>query len=178
MISKTIMTRPTEDEYGSFYGKYISLVPHQDLIQLLMDQRDTTARLLRTISEDNAGKRYAPDKWSIKEVVGHLCDTERIMTYRGLRIARGDQTPLPGFEQDDYVRHAGFDLRPFDDLISEFTSVRDATLSWVRGLDNQTLQRRGTANNTSISVLALAYIIAGHERHHVGILRERYLPLV
>ena len=111
MISKTIMARPAEDEYGPFYRAYISLVPHQDLIETLKAQKDTTARMLKTISEDKAGMRYAPDKWSIKEVVGHLCDTERIMTYRGLRIARGDQTPLPGFEQDDYVRQAGFDLR-------------------------------------------------------------------
>jgi len=178
MISKTIKARPAEDEYGPFYGKYINLVPHQDLIEALMDQKDTTTRLLKTIPEAQAGKRYGPDKWSIKEVVGHLCDTERIMTYRGLRIARGDQTPLPGFEQDDYVRLAGFDARTLEDLISEYTSVRDATLSWVRSLDGQALQRLGTANNAAVSVLALAYIIAGHERHHLGILRERYIPLV
>ena len=174
----TILARPAEDEYGPFYGNYIKAVPSQDLIQVLMDQKDPTARLLSTISEDQATKRYAPDKWSIKEVVGHICDTERIMTYRALRIARGDETPLPGFEQDDFVRHAGFDLRPLEELISEFKTVREATLSLFRGLDNQSLQRRGTANNTGVSVLALAYIIAGHERHHVGILRERYLPLV
>jgi uncharacterized damage-inducible protein DinB len=178
MIAKTIVARPAKDEYGPFYDNYINLVPHQDLIQVLRDQKATTARLLEKIPEDKAGRRYAPDKWSIKEVVGHLCDTERIMTYRALRIARGDQTPLPGFEQDDYVRQAGFDLRRIEDLISEYTSVRDATLSWLRGLDIQALQRRGTANNMGVSVLALAYIIAGHERHHVGILQERYLPLI
>jgi hypothetical protein len=172
------MARPAEDEYGPFYRAYISLVPQQDLIETLKAQKDTTAGMLRPISEDKAGMRYAPDKWSIKEVVGHLCDTERIMTYRGLRIARGDQTPLPGFEQDDYVRLAGFDLRLLEDLVSEFASVREATLSWIRGLDSNALQRRGTANNMGVSVLALAYIIAGHERHHVGILRERYLPLL
>ena len=177
-MPKTIMARPGEDEYDPFYGNYIKLVPPQELIQALMDQIDTTARLLRTISEGQAGKRYAPDKWSIKEVVGHLCDTERIMTYRTLRIARGDETPLPGFEQDDFVRHAGFDLRPLEELVSEFKTGREATLSLFRGLDNQSLQRRGTSNNTGVSVLALAYIIAGHERHHIGILRERYLPLI
>lgn len=178
MNRKAILARPAEDEYAPFYGNYISLVPHQDLIQVLMEQKDSTVRLLKTISEDKAGTRYASDKWSIKEVAGHICDTERIMTYRGLRIARGDQTPLPGFEQDDYVREAGFDLRLLEDLTSEFTSVRNATLSWLQGLDNRALQRRGTANNMSVSVLALAYIIAGHERHHVRILRERYLPLI
>ena len=178
MIPKTIMARPAQDEYGFFYDNYIKLVPHQDLIQVLRDQKATTARLLEKIPEDKAGRRYAPDKWSIKEVVGHICDTERIMTYRALRIARGDQTPLPGFEQDDYVRQAGFDLRPIEDLIAEYVSVRDATLSWLRSLDSQSLQRRGIANNMGVSVLALAYIIAGHERHHVAILRERYLPLV
>ena len=177
-MPKTILARPAEDEYGPFYGNYINLVPHQDLIQMLQDQKSTTTRLLEKIPEDKAGRRYAPDKWSIKEVVGHLCDTERIMTYRALRIARGDQTPLPGFEQDDYVRQAGFDLRPIENLISEYGSVREATLSWLRGLDSQSLQRRGTANNMGVSTLALAYIIAGHERHHVGILRDRYLPLI
>jgi len=177
MISKTIMARPTEDEYGPYYGKYISLVPHQDLIQVLLDQKGNTVQLLKSISEDRAGGRYAPDKWSIKEVVGHICDTERIMAYRALRISRGDQTPLPGFEQDDYVRMACFDLRQLDELTSEFMSIRDTTLSWLRGLDKQAFQRRGIANNMSVSVLALAYIIAGHERHHIGILRERYLQL-
>ena len=174
---KIIVARPAEDEHAPFYGNYINLVPHQDLIQVLRDQKVSTVQLFKSIPEDKAGSRYAPGKWSIKEVVGHICDTERIMSYRGLRIARGDQTPLPGFEQDDYVRFAEFDQRPFDELTAEFSSVRDATLSWVRGLDEQSLQRRGTANNMSVSVLALAYIIAGHERHHIGLLRERYLAL-
>ena len=119
--------------------------------------------------------RYASGKWSIKEVVGHMCDTERIMAYRALRIARGDQTPLPGFEQDDYVRAAGFDSISMSDLTEEFRLIREATLPLLRGFDEQALERRGTANKVSISVLALAYIIAGHERHHVSILRSRYL---
>jgi hypothetical protein len=174
----TIFARPAEDEYGPFYGNYIKGVPSQDLIQVLMDQKDNMARLLSKITEDQARKRYAPEKWSIKEVVGHISDTERIMMYRALRIARGDETPLPGFEQDDFIRQAGFDLRPLEELISEFKTVREATLSLFQGLDNQSLQRRGTANSATVSVLALAYIIGGHERHHLNILRERYLPLI
>src|SRR3990172_5715975 len=119
-MPKSIINRPASDEYDPFYDTYIRLVPHQELFQTLSDQKQETARLLRSISEEESKRRYAPGKWSIKEVVGHICDTERIMAYRALRIARGDQTPLPGFEQDDYVRAAGFDSIPVIDLVNEF----------------------------------------------------------
>ncbi|MFN8007573.1 MAG: DinB family protein [Terriglobia bacterium] len=169
--------RPGADEYAPFYETYIRLVPAQNLIQVLQEQKRDTLQLFQSISEEKAAFRYAPGKWSIKEVVGHICDSERIMTYRGLRIARGDQTPLPGFEQDDYVLYAESDRRAFADLAAEYSSVREATLTWVRSLDEKALCRRGSANNKPVSVLALAYIIAGHEQHHINLLRNQYLAL-
>jgi DinB superfamily len=174
-VSRGRITRPTTDEYAPYYGTYINKVPERDLVDLLSQQIEETSILLASISEAQASMAYATGKWSIKEVVGHLSDTERIIAYRALRIARGDVTPLPGFEQDDYVRTAGFDSRQLADLIDEFRSVRAATLSLLCTLDATALQRHGVANGMPVSVRALAYIIAGHERHHVEILRTRYL---
>jgi hypothetical protein len=174
-MSKTLITRPAADEYAPYYETYISKVPDRDLLNLLSQQIEETSRLLAPISESKAGASYAAGKWSIKDVVGHLSDTERVMAYRALRIARGDGTPLPGFEQDDYVRTAAFNSRLLSDLISEFRRVRAATLSLLGTFDATALQRLGVANGTAVSVRALAYIIAGHERHHVEILQTRYL---
>lgn len=126
------------------------------------------------MDESDADATYAPGKWSIKEVAGHIVDTERIMAYRLLRIARGDSTPLPGFEQDDYVRDGNFASRTLANLIEEFRLVRAATLALLQGLDGEALVRRGLADGKPVSARALAYIIAGHERHHLDILQQRY----
>ncbi|MCI0421226.1 MAG: DinB family protein [Acidobacteria bacterium] len=173
-MSPTTISRPASDEYAEYYGTYISKVPAQDLLELLGSQIEETCALLRNVSESGADAAYAPGKWTIKEVAGHIADTERIMAYRLLRIARGDATPLPGFEQDDYVRAAGFQARTLASLTDEFRLARAATLSLLRGLDERALLRRGVANGSPVSARALAYIIAGHERHHVGILRNQY----
>jgi hypothetical protein len=130
---------------------------------------------LRGLTETQAATRYAPDKWSIKELIGHIIDGERVFAYRLLCFARQDQTPLPGFEQDDYVRAGNFDNRQWSDLVEEFELVRRANLSLLRSLDEEAWMRRGTANDDEVSVRALAYIIAGHETHHMQILRTRYL---
>ena len=172
-----IATQPAADEYAPYYGKYISLVNGPDPIAALDEQFPATLALLAGLSDAQAEQRYAPGKWSIKEVVGHIMDTERVFAYRALRIGRGDRTPLAGFEQDDYVSNAGFDRRRIADLAAEFADVRRATLALLRGLDQAAWTRRGIANNKEVSVRALAYIIAGHERHHVGILQTRYLDL-
>src|SRR4029077_5181557 len=119
--------------------------------------------------------RYAPGKWSIKEVIGHVSDAERVFSHRALRFARGDRTRLPGFDEKAYTPAGRFDARPLPDLAAELDAVRHATIALFAGLDSEALARRGPANNKEVSVRALAYIIAGHERHHVGILRERYL---
>lgn len=170
-----VIPRPRADEYATYYGNYISKVPEGDLLALLATQIGDTLKLFRGIPEARGTHRYAPDKWSIKEVVGHLCDTERIMSYRALRIARADATPLPGFEQNDYVPMGGFDGRTLADLAEEFAAVREATLHLFRHLDPAALMRRGTASGNPFTPRALAYVIAGHERHHVGILKAKYL---
>lgn len=166
--------RPGSDEYAPYYDTYIRKVPNQDLLQLLKEQIESTCGLLGKVSESGADAAYAAGKWTIKEVAGHMADTERIMAYRLLRIARGDTTPLPGFEQDDYVRDGGFHTRTLASLIEEFRIARASTLALLQGLDEAALARVGVANGTTVSARALAYIIAGHERHHVGILREQY----
>jgi uncharacterized damage-inducible protein DinB len=168
-------TRPDANEYAPYYGKYISLVPEGDVVVTLSRQLDETLALLRGLSVAQADARYAPDKWSIKEVVGHIIDTERIFGHRVFRFARNDQTPLPGFEQDDYVRAADFSNRQLDDLAAEFEHVRRANLYLLRSLDDAAWLRRGVASSNEVSVRALAYIIAGHERHHMHIVRTRYL---
>lgn len=167
--------RPDAAEYAPFYGTYVGKVPEGDVLQILEDQRRETARLLAGLPEAKALHRYAPGKWSIKEVVGHLMDSERVFCYRALRFARADQTALPGFDEKAWVPAGSFDARSLADLAAELDAVRRATIALFRGLDAPALARHGTANNKEISVRALAYIIAGHERHHVGILRERYL---
>jgi len=173
MTSPTI-SRPAEDEYGPYYGTYISKVPDGDLHQLLARQMEETCAMLSKVPESEADAAYAPGKWTVKEVAGHIVDTERIMAYRLLRVSRGDSTPLPGFEQDDYVKGGNFRSRTLASLIEEFRLARASTLALLRNLDGSTFTRRGIADGKPVSARALAYIIAGHERHHVGILNERY----
>jgi uncharacterized damage-inducible protein DinB len=174
-MSTSAIGRPAATEHAPYYEKYVSLVPEGDILSILTRQADTTLSLLSSIPEAQADKRYAPDKWSIKEVVGHVVDCERIFSYRALTFARNDPTLLPGFEQDDYVRYAAFAETPLTDLAAEFESVRRANVYMFKSLAADAWLRSGNANGTSVTVRALAHIIAGHELHHIGILRERYL---
>jgi hypothetical protein len=174
-MTNAAIARPDATEYGPAYGAYVGRVPEGDLLALLEQQRHETQDLLASVPEGKALYRYAPGKWSIKEVAGHLMDSERVFAYRALRFARGDQTPLSGFDEKHYAAAGTFDARPLRDLAAELDSVRGATIALFRSLDAAALVRRGTANDREVSVRALAYIIAGHERHHVAILRERYL---
>lgn len=169
------IARPAVNEYAPYYGKYIDLIPQGGVLETLDRQHDTTMALLRSVKEERGAYRYAPGKWSIKEVVGHVVDFERIFAYRALRIGRGDKTPIPGAEQDDYVLAANFDRRSMFDLAAEFHHLRQATMLLFRSLDEEALSRTGVASGLDISVRALAYIIAGHERHHMEILRAKYL---
>jgi uncharacterized damage-inducible protein DinB len=168
-------TQPEANEYAPYYGKYIELVPEGDVVATLSRQLEDTLMLLGGLSEAQGDSRYEPGKWSIKELVGHIIDTERIFGHRAFRFARGDEQPLPGFEQDDYVRAAGFDNRPLKELTEEFELVRRENLCLFRSLDESAWLRRGTASDAQVSVRALAYIMAGHETHHMTILRTRYL---
>ena len=170
--------RPQPGEYAPHYERYISLVPGNDVhaaLAALEDQRRQMLLLLSGRTEADGDLRYAPGKWSLKEVLGHINDTERIMSYRALRIARGDATPIEGFEQDDYVRNSPFALRPLADLIEDYIAVRRATVSLFRNLDEAAWTRQGVANKNEVTVRALAYIIAGHELHHRRIIEEKYL---
>ena len=171
----TTIPHPDSTEYAPHYGTYVSKVPEGDVLHILESQRTETQSMLRGLSDAQALHRYAPGKWSIKEVIGHVSDAERVFAYRALRFARNDQTPLASFEQETFTPAGKFDARSLRDLAAELDAVRGATLALFRGLDGEALVRRGTASGNEVSVRALAYIIAGHERHHVGILRERYL---
>lgn len=170
--------RPQAGEYASYYEKYVSLVPGDDVLAALESQRLQTAQLLGARSEREGNFRYGPDKWTVKQVVGHLSDSERIFAYRALRIARGDRTPIEGFEQDDYVKGGSFNELSLAVLADEFSQVRQATLALLRALDSEAWQRAGIANKNEVTVRALAFIIAGHELHHRQILEDRYFPAI
>lgn len=169
------ISRPDHDEFDSYYERYVSLAGNGDVISALKNQITETTDLLNSIASEKADFRYAPEKWSVKEVIGHIIDTERIFAYRALRIARGDQTPIEGYEQDDYIKNAEFAKSSLRDLSEEFDLIRRANILMFQNLSEIAWHRRGTANNHEISVRALAYISVGHEIYHVNILKERYL---
>lgn len=166
--------RPEAGEHAPYYGRYISLVGEGNILATLDSQRREMMLLLSGRDDADGDFRYAPDKWSAKQVLGHVCDTERVFAYRALCAARGDRTPLPSFEQDDYVRNGPFAARPLAEIVEDYIAVRRASLTLFRNLDDQAWQRRGIANNNEVSVRALAYMIAGHELHHRRILEEKY----
>lgn len=170
----TYANRPATGEYGQFYAPYIALVPEGDIADILESQIKTVAAKLRALQPERGTFRYQPGKWSINDIVNHLSDTERVQSYRLLRIARGDKTPLPGFEENDYAAAAGADGRDLSELVDELEAVRKSTLALVRSLDPEVWTRRGSANGYDVTAQALAYIIAGHQMHHMNVLRERY----
>ncbi|RCX22982.1 DinB family protein [Fontibacillus phaseoli] len=170
-----MLKKPQAGEYATHFETYIQKVPEGNLSSLLEKQVDEIIQLLGNLSEEDGAYRYAEGKWSLKEVLGHISDTERVMSYRLLRIARGDTTPLPGFEENLFVGHAKADRLTVNELLQDFAAVRIATLSLIRQLDDDAWERTGTCSEHPCSALALAYIIAGHAIHHVAILQERYL---
>lgn len=174
-VASTI-ERPSENEYAPFYAGYIQCVPDGDVFDLLARQSDTLRALLAPLSAEQADFRPGPAEWSIKEVVGHINDAERVFAYRILRISRGDQTPLPSFEQDEYVRAANFGARTLADLLEEFNLLRRANLLAFNRLSAEANRLRGTVNGFGVSVRALIYIMAGHVEHHTESLRRDYLP--
>jgi hypothetical protein len=174
-MSKLSMPRPGPDESAAFYHGYIAAVPGEEIGTYLEAQLGELERLLAPLDDARARWRYAPGKWSVKEVVGHLADTERIFGYRLLRVGRGDATPLPGFDENAYVPAADFDVRPLASVLRELRSVRESTITLANGLPASAWTRRGQASGAVISARALAYIIVGHLTHHARVLRERYL---
>ena len=170
-----MIQRPDASEYAPFYAGYVSQVPEGDVLDLLARQIDDTTALIGGLSEAQASYRYAPGKWSIRQIVGHVADAERVFSYRALRIGRNDQTPLPSFDENAWMPYGNFDARPLADLLSELRAVRQSTLALYRSLTPEAIARRGVASQKEISVRAIIYITAGHERHHVKILKDRYL---
>lgn len=166
--------RPGSDEFAPFYAGYVARVPVGDIVAILETQIDDTAALVAGLPAERAAYRYGPGKWSVREVIGHLADTERVMAQRALRFARGDGTPLPGFEENAYVAAADFEGRPLPGVVAELRAVRAATVALLRGLPDAAWTRRGVANGMPVTVRGLACIIAGHELHHRNILETRY----
>jgi hypothetical protein len=174
----TKFTVPTSEEYAPFYADYVQRASQRDDIQAaLSTQIEEILNALDTLTESQARFKPGPKEWSIKEVIGHLNDVERVFSYRLLRISRGDQTPLPGFEQNDFVQAAGFDKFPLTDLVGEFEFLRRANILTIRHMDDQSLDCRGTASGMTVSARALIYMMVGHVDHHLASLRENYLPV-
>ena len=169
------MDRPDRAEAAEYYFTYINQVPEGDIGQILQTQEPEAVQLLRNISEERSLHRYAPGKWSIREVVSHINDTERMFTFRALWFARGFDSPLPSFDQDVAIRGASADDRTLSSHLEEFRAVRAATCALFEHMPPDAWTRRGLASGNPFTVRALAYITAGHVAHHVRLLRERYL---
>jgi hypothetical protein len=175
IVSAIAVERPGEGEFAPFYASYIAAVPGiSDAVGQLGAQSDQLAAMIAPLSDAQAGYRYAEGKWSIKEVVGHLADAERIFSYRLLRIGRGDATPLPGFDENAYVPAGEFDRRTVSDILEEWIAVRSATACLVGGLPPEAWKRRGMANGKDVSARAILYVMLGHVDHHRRMLEERY----
>jgi hypothetical protein len=167
------MGRPDSTEYAPYYGKYVALVPEDNILTAMRSETAQTLAFLRGVPERESSIRHPPYTWTFKQVVGHLTDAERVFGYRALRFARGDSTPLPGFDENTYAQIAEFDQHPLDDLVAEFEALRQSHICLFKNLPATAWARRGIANGNEVSVRALAYIIVGHERHHTVILRQR-----
>ncbi|HQR37213.1 MAG TPA: DinB family protein [Blastocatellia bacterium] len=174
-MSKATAAAPEPTEYASYYGGYVSLVPAGDIVETLASQLATVRELLASIDESKGAYRYAPGKWSIKELMGHIIDAERVFSFRALAFARGDEQPIPGMDQDPYVANGKFDDVPLRDLAEQFDHLRAANVLLFKGLPDEAWTRIGTASGNPISVRALAHILAGHVAHHISVLREKYL---
>lgn len=164
-----------KDEYGSFYQTYIDICGSHELVEGLTINLDKTKQLFKSIQVDKQEFRYAEGKWTIKELLQHIIDSERIMTYRALRFSRNDSTGLPGYEHNDYVPESNANNREYNELIMEFESVRQSSILLFKSFDEEILKRTGFANKNAISVRALGFIITGHCNHHCQVIRERYL---
>lgn len=166
--------RPAENEYATFYRGYVSLVPEGDVLPVLEAQPEGLARIAAQVSPEKEIFRYAPDKWSVRQVFGHLSDAERVFGYRAFCLSRAEAAPLPGFDENGYVAESRSSDQPLAELARTFGRVREANLTLLRHLDLSQWERRGVANGSPISVRALAFIMAGHVRHHLAGLRDRY----
>lgn len=173
-MSFDFATRPAAGEFGDFHAGYIAAVPPGDIRETLAREAAAAAAFYGAISEERAGFAYAPGKWTVREVLAHIADGERVFAYRALRFGRGDRTPLPGFDQDTWVPESHAGSRPWAELVADFLAVRNASLHLFRSFAEGDWQRSGEASGIAVSVRAIAFILAGHELHHRRILIERY----
>jgi hypothetical protein len=171
----TLSNRPLSEDYHPQFAQYITLVPDGNIHDILSHQLESTTAFFAPIPEHRGNFRYASGKWSLKEVLGHITDNERIMSYRLLRIARGDRTPLTGYNQDDLMKGIAFDTYTLPQLIEDYTLVRRSTLSLIRGLSEEAWSRRGIVNDNESTSKAWAYTIAGHELHHLNVIKDKYI---
>lgn len=167
--------RPNLGDYNPYFEQYIKLVEGDDIIMILYEQNKKTLKLFSSISDHKANYRYAEEKWTIKEVIGHLLDTERIYAYRALCLARGEKKSLPGYDHNEYVKTGNFNSRDSVKMSFEFKLLRESNLLLFKSFSKEMLYKKGLANEASVTVLALLYIIAGHEKHHINVLEEKYL---
>jgi len=174
-VTTNAFPRPSAEEYAPYYGKYVELVPGGDLLETMGHQLDDVWQFFATLPEAKGDHAYAPGKWTIRELLGHVIDTERIFAYRALRIARGDQTPLAGFDENSYAPESLASKRKLVDLAEELALVRRSNLALLKTLTPEVAARMGTASGHPVSVRAIAWIMTGHLLHHTLIVRERYL---
>lgn len=170
-----MLKRPEKEEYAPYYETYINKVPDGDYVSFLQSQLEEITALYTKFDEEKGLHRYAPGKWSLKEVLGHITDTERVMSYRMLRIARGDTTKLPGFDQDVFIANTSFDEVSIEDLLHDFQAVRQSTFTLLQTIADSAWSRAGNASTYDITARALAYVIAGHAQHHISVVQERYV---
>ena len=164
--------RPTEKEYAPHFADYVNRVPEEDISAALEAESNYTLDVLNSFTDEQASRLHGTSKWTLKETLGHICDAERVFAYRAMRIARGDQTPLPSFDQDNFVAGGNFNAREWDEQIAEYTALRKATIALARGTSEEHLTRMGTASEKPISARALLYVAVGHERRHIELIKE------
>ncbi|HOI29428.1 MAG TPA: DinB family protein [Melioribacteraceae bacterium] len=169
------MNRPEKNEYAEYYHKYVNGVPEGDIRDVLEDQLNSTITFLSSIDEEKSKLRYAPGKWSLREVLGHIIDSERVFAYRALRFSRGDEKSLQGFDENLYIDNSNYDTTNLSRLIEEFSLIRQSTVALFRNLRDEQWLKKGNASGYNVTVRGLAYIIAGHTEHHLNVIKERYL---
>ncbi len=173
MTSQAIISPPEPTEYAPYYANYVALVPKGDILEILQSQLHETVKTLRSVPDSQAGVLHPPYTWTIRQVVGHLTDSERIFAYRALRIGRGDSTPLPGFDENVFAKTGGFNGIAMQDMTADFEIARRCTCSLFQHMPHDAWNRLGQANGKTVSVRALAWIVAGHTQHHLAIVRKR-----
>lgn len=169
------MKHPHKEEYATYYHTYVDKVPNGDIIKILQKQIDQIKKLLKNVSKKKSLFRYSPDKWSVREILGHIIDTERVFAYRALRFARNDQNDLPGFDENEYVRQSNYNEIKLKELVDEFCALRKSNIIMFKNFSDEVSLRRGSANGNSFTVRAMPYIMAGHVNHHLGIIKDKYL---